>query len=200
MTPTKQSYGLEVFPNVLSEQDTNQIITLFTHDDNAKVAGFNGVVKPKEKKSTDLHCNFKHREHDQYNVIIFPAVRNMIDKMTELYSDQLFNTDYWEITPWYNIQHYKDGEGFSAMHNEQSYLYATRMLAWMIYLNDSPCGTEFPYQNTTLEAKQGHGAVWAAAWTHTHKGVTPNIGNKYIATGWCRYHDRDNVFDCHHNH
>ena len=62
-----------------------------------------------------------------------------------------------------------------------------RILAWMIYLNDAECGTEFPYQDITLEAKAGRLALWPAAWTHPHKGVTPNIGNKYIATGWYEY-------------
>jgi len=187
-------YGLEVFPNTLSEQDTNQIITLFKHDDNTSVATFDGVVLSETKQSTDLYCNFKRGDHCQYNTIIFPAVVNMIDKMRELYPQLSNDTDYWEISPWYNIQHYKDGEGFVALHNEQSYPYPTRMLAWMIYLNDSPCGTEFPYQNTTLEAKQGHGAVWSASWTHTHRGVTPNIGDKYIVTGWCEYYDYGNAF------
>ena len=29
--------------------------------------------------------------------------------------------------------------------------------------------------------------MWSAGWTHPHKGVTPNVGDKYIVTGWCEY-------------
>ena len=29
--------------------------------------------------------------------------------------------------------------------------------------------------------------MWPAYWTHPHKGVTPNVGDKYIATGWLNY-------------
>ena len=42
-----------------------------------------------------------------------------------------------------------------------------------------------------VEAEQGKGVIWPAGWTHPHKGVTPNIGNKYIATGWFEYYDPD---------
>jgi hypothetical protein len=38
-----------------------------------------------------------------------------------------------------------------------------------------------------MQPKTGRAAIWSAAWTHVHKGVTPNIGDKYIATGWCQF-------------
>ena len=62
------------------------------------------------------------------------------------------------------------------------------MGAWMIYLNDAESGTEFPYQEIVLQPKQGLCAVWPAYWTHPHKGVTPNRGDKYIATGWINFY------------
>ena len=61
------------------------------------------------------------------------------------------------------------------------------MLAWMVYLNDASSGTEFPYQNMTIQAKTGRTVIWPAAWTHPHRGVIPNVGVKYIATGWFYY-------------
>ena len=57
-------------------------------------------------------------------------------------------------------------------------------LAWMVYLNDAASGTEFPYQEMIVEPKEGRTVIWPAGWTHPHKGVTPNEGIKYIATGW----------------
>ena len=70
------------------------------------------------------------------------------------------------------------------MHNESSGTYPYRILAWMVYLNDAVSGTEFPYQERTVTPKTGRTAIWPAGWTHPHKGVTPNMGVKYIATGW----------------
>ena len=39
-------------------------------------------------------------------------------------------------------------------------------------------------QNKISEAKAGRLVIWPSAWSHPHKGVTPNKGLKYIATGW----------------
>ena len=73
------------------------------------------------------------------------------------------------------------------------------MLAWMVYLNDASSGTEFPYQNMTIQAKTGRTVIWPAAWTHPHRGVIPNVGVKYIATGWFYYLPIGNPkFDGHH--
>ena len=94
----------------------------------------------------------------------------------------------WRLCPLYNIQGY-DGpeEGFFSLHNEHTGMYPYRMLAWMIYLNDAVSGTEFPYQEKTITPKSGRTVIWPAGWTHPHKGVTPNQGLKYIATGWFYY-------------
>ena len=88
------------------------------------------------------------------------------------------------MCPVYNLQKYEEGEGFFSLHNEQSGSYPYRLLAWMVYLNDAKSGTEFPYQEMIVEPKEGRTVIWPAGWTHPHKGVTPNEGTKYIATGW----------------
>ena len=88
------------------------------------------------------------------------------------------------MCPVYNLQKYEQGEGFFSLHNEQSGSYPYRLLAWMVYLNDAKSGTEFPYQEMTVTPKEGRTVIWPAGWTHPHKGVTPNEGIKYIATGW----------------
>ena len=57
----------------------------------------------------------------------------------------------------YNIQYYYEGQGYHALHceHENHPQSSIRILAWMIYLNDSPCGTYFPYQDTTTNAIEG---------------------------------------------
>ena len=75
-------------------------------------------------------------------------------------------------------------EGYFTLHCEHAAGYPFRMLAWMVFLNEAKSGTEFPFQNRILKPKTGRLAIWPAAWTHPHRGVTPNQGLKYIATGW----------------
>ena len=106
----------------------------------------------------------------------------------------------WRLCPFYNIQGYDGPEdGFFSLHNEHTGMYPYRMLAWMIYLNDAESGTEFPYQNKTITPKAGRTVIWPAGWTHPHKGVIPNEGLKYIATGWFYFLPKGEPrFDGHH--
>ena len=126
------------------------------------------------------------------------AIRKYREKYD--YLDRIDKISQWRLSPSYNIQRY-DGkeEGFFSLHNETSGSYPYRLLAWMVYLNDAECGTEFPYQEKTVTPKTGRTVIWPAGWTHPHKGVTPNIGLKYIATGWF-YHlpKGEPQFDGHH--
>ena len=59
-------------------------------------------------------------------------------------------------------------------------------MAWMFYLNDAKSGTEFMHF-PTINARRGRLVIWPAFWTHTHKGVIPNKGVKYIITGWVSF-------------
>ena len=135
-------------------------------------------------------CAFKTFDFGQdleINPYVYTYVKPSIKSYTEKYDylSKIDKVSQWRLCPSYNVQRY-DGpeEGFFSLHNEQTGLYPYRMLAWMVYLNDAASGTEFPYQEKTITPKEGRTAIWPAGWTHPHKGVTPNEGLKYIATGW----------------
>ena len=90
------------------------------------------------------------------------------------------------------IQHYKPGEGFYNWHMENSGhdVVLHRHLVFMTYLNTlDNAGTEFFHQKTTTPCHKGLTVIWPAAWTHTHKGVTNHDSDKYIITGWWKFHD-----------
>lgn len=176
--------GLEIYKNALSAKECQSIVRAFENDERKErgTVGTNAVVSH-VKQSTDLQCNFKIDEYSYYNEIIQPVLDQHIDHFAEKY-DILNNISMWDVSDGYNIQKYTDGEGYFALHCEHERVVPLRIMAWMIYLNDAECGTEFPYLNTTLKAEEGTLAIWSAAWTHAHKGVTPNKGDKYIATGW----------------
>ena len=182
---------------VLAPHECERIIEYY-HDDPRLTKGevIGDQTRDDVKQSTDLYILHSGKQTDdadtKYNEIILPAVKYAINQWIE---NHRFLTTMPAFRNYesYNIQHYKDGEGYFGLHCEcqpdaSSDRFIYRMGAWMIYLNDAESGTEFPYQEITLQPKQGLCAVWPAYYTHPHKGVTPNKGDKYIATGWINFH------------
>ena len=86
----------------------------------------------------------------------------------------------------YVLQKYLPNEGFFSLHCEHTGpKYMSRILAWMVYLNDVPDGgTRFSEQDFNCEAKKGRLVIWPAYFTHMHKGIISPTHTKYIATGW----------------
>ena len=175
----------------LTSDECNTIIDVFNNDDRRSPGKVGkNHIDPSLKASTDINADFNKEEYNQYNTIIHQPLTQAIDQYVNDYP-YLKQGDEFGIWSSYNLQHYKDGEGYSKLHCEwmafHNHYYNFRMMAWMINLNDAQCGTYFPTQDITTIAKQGVCTLWPAYWTHPHKGVTPNIGNKYIATGWVNY-------------
>lgn len=84
------------------------------------------------------------------------------------------------------IQCTEPGQGYHIWHCESSSrINATRILAWMLYLNTVEEGgeTEFLYQHCRVKPTQGTLVIWPATFTHTHRGNPPLSGVKYIVTG-----------------
>jgi len=175
---------IEVYDNTLTKEECERIIFLFEKDERKLPGTAGGNISRNWKASTDISLNF-HDKDEEYNAIIYPKLEQAMAKYYNRYQFLMSHAP-WETESMYNLQKYEDGEGYFALHAEEGY-HLNRMLVWMIYLNDSECGTEFPYQETVTQAKEGSCVIWPAAWTHPHKGVTPNIGEKYIATGWGIY-------------
>ena len=174
--------------DVPRERDCETIVDFFedTYDEkSSKSSGLKYFNKTRQKICATKTLNFG--EDWEVNEIVYSFVNIAIKLYVKKYDylESVDKSSQWRLCPSYNLQRY-DGkdEGFFALHNETSGTYPYRMLAWMIYLNEAQCGTEFPYQDKTVIPKAGRTVVWPAAWTHPHKGVTPNIGLKYIATGW----------------
>ena len=177
---------IEIY-KVMEKQDAATCCALFQKDKRTVPGAINhDEVNPEYKLSTDLHANFFETQFIQYNSFIYPAVVKGIQNYVNKYHF-LEQIEPWEICHYYNIQRYNEGEGYFSPHCEYSSYHPKRHIAWMIYLNDCNEGTEFPYQNMKLRARQGMMAVWPAYWTHPHKGVTPTTSTKFIATGWCQF-------------
>ena len=167
------------------EPDCKRIINFFEKTYVPKPSGLKAFNRNRQKICSTMTLNFG--EDLEVNDIVYFYLNKAIEQYRNKY-DYLKKIDkisQWRLCPSYNIQRY-DGkeEGFFSLHNETSGSYPYRLLAWMIYLNNAECGTEFPYQDTIVKPLIGRTVIWPAGWTHPHRGVTPNIGLKYIVTGW----------------
>ena len=120
-----------------------------------------------------------------------------------------FNTIFWtQIYPQYSeqysalkqsgahtnycfkVQKTVIGGGYHTWHYESSTREAsTRLLTWILYLNDVEEGgeTEFLYYPKRIAPKAGTFILWPAAFTHTHRGNPPISNTKYIVTGWVEF-------------
>ena len=182
------------------ELDCQKVINFFesVYDEGkSRTGGLKFFNKNRQKICATETLSFA--EDVEINELVYFFVRQAIDKYSNDYTFLNVNKS-WRLSPSYNIQRYDgDKEGYFSLHNEASGSYPYRMLAWMVYLNDASSGTEFPYQNMTIQAKTVRTVIWPAAWTHPHRGVIPNVGVKYIATGWFYYLPIGNPkFDGHH--
>ena len=182
------------------ELDCQKVINFFERvydEGKSRTGGLKFFNKNRQKICATETLSFA--EDLEINELVYFFVGQAIDKYSNDYTFLNVNKS-WRLSPSYNIQRYDgDKEGYFSLHNEASGSYPYRMLAWMVYLNDASSGTEFPYQNMTIQAKTGRTVIWPAAWTHPHRGVIPNVGVKYIATGWFYYLPNGNPkFDGHH--
>lgn len=71
-----------------------------------------------------------------------------------------------------------------------------RHVLWTIYLNDGfrEGETEFLYQQRKIVPKTGSLLIAPTAFTHTHRGNTPQGGDKYIATSWVLFQRAEALF------
>lgn len=87
----------------------------------------------------------------------------------------------------YNVQRYQPGEYYHWHIDGGSHDFSQRQLVALWYLNDveGPGGeTEFLFQDIKVTPERGKLVLFPPFWTHEHRAVTVEKGNKYIATTW----------------
>ena len=122
------------------------------------------------------------------NIYQYPDLRKGSSDTFQKYVDRypLLKTNFvpWVVDGRAQLMRYEPNNYCHKIHCESSG--DERVFAWMIYLNTikNGGGTEFIYQNTTAQPIAGDMYVWAAGWTHFHRGVVAPDERKYIITGW----------------
>ena len=177
-----------LYDNALSDEECSLLVSEFDKSDIVE-GGFNRngnrVIDPSVKKCRQLNLYFS--DEDMFSKIIYPALARCMKKYTED-KPSLNHVSYWRFVDDYSFQKYEDEtDGYKVWHTEHGAgRNASRIIAWMFYLNDAKCGTEFIHY-PTIPGKKGLCAIWPAGWEYVHRGVIPNIGLKYIVTGWVSF-------------
>ena len=193
-----------IYDDALTKQECEMIINRFETKDKhrqgridrkrkSQISSFeysqNKETGDPSKICTEICFSSRHSEDIFYHRMVQIAIERKfyLYRKKNSFLDYGSTSSQFDLSECYNLQKYTDDEGYFALHCEHGSIDPHRMLVWMIYLNDAKCGTEFPVQKKTVKPKTGRLVVWPAAWTHPHRGVTPNIGEKYILTGWWNY-------------
>jgi hypothetical protein len=175
---------IQIYDNALSKKECDILINQFEKSDLVDWGYVAAGYRPEAKKCRQLTCYFSN--NDIFSNIVRPVLRSYIDKYNKKYSS-LSCADSWKYYDGYSFQKYEDEtQGYKIWHAEHSKSRSWRIMAWMFYLNDAKSGTEFMHF-PTINARRGRLVIWPAFWTHTHKGVIPNKGVKYIITGWVSF-------------
>ena len=183
----KNSNFIQTYDSALSKKECEILVNQFEKSDKKFVGKTSVGYRPDQKKCMQLCIDLS--DQNVVSTIVRPNLISCIEKYKKKYCDYLNHTSVWRYDNEASFQKYDGKEdGYKRWHCEHQPEEHTnkRIMAWMFYLNDAKCGTEF-YNSPTIKAKRGRCVIWPAFWTHVHKGVTPNIGLKYIVTGWISY-------------
>lgn len=121
----------------------------------------------------------------------FDAMKILYENLSNCLKEycQVFGT--LSTAPLYSVnqkvQKTPAGGGYHVWHDENTnFEYSSRILTWMIYLNDDFEGgeTEYLYYKRREQPEKGKLLIWPAGYTHVHRGGMVLSGNKYVITGW----------------
>lgn len=180
---------IEIYDECLSEEICLKLIQEFENSKHIEGSLYSEdgsiEVNYSKKKDTELFdCRFSN------NNTTSKSIWNPLCDCIQKYADQYASLEYVNVAridDRYNFQKYSTEEdGYKVWHTEHgSSGSSTRVLAWMIYLNDAISGTEFMHF-PTIKPKTGRCVIWPAGFTHVHRSE-PNVGLKYLVTGWVSF-------------
>ena len=134
------------------------------------------------KKTTDLVVSGKPHWKD-IDRALFRSIGQAILEFRETYP--YFKGPFKDMG--YGIQRYNPGEHYHWHIDGGSHEFSQRQLVALWYLNDVPGPggeTEFLFQELKIKPECGKLVLFPPFWTHEHRAVTLEKGNKYIATTW----------------
>jgi len=202
---SKFKYSFEnfigIYENAFSSEECEDVIKLFEKYSEAgytynRLLDNNKALPLKDDESADIHGSglldksisteldwsvmFMKSFHHKFNNLIYP-----------LYNLQypILQTLIKHGSRYMKIQKTEPCQGYHVWHCEHDATAPSRLLSWILYLNDIEDGgeTEFLYYSKRIKPKTGTFILFPGAFTHTHRGNPPLKGTKYIATGWIEF-------------
>ncbi len=175
-----------IFTDKIDEGVCKNLINIFECNEKYHFKGEvategDNIVDYSQKKSIDLELsNFNLPVINEYHSQLQKLLMGYIQTYPEVNKLPQFSSTTARI------QKYDEDGHFNCWHFERGVGTGNRCLVYMTYLNDVEEGGEtyFKYQNKKIKPEVGKTIIWPSDWTHTHKGVSPKSGFKYIATGW----------------
>ena len=187
ITPEEVDDFIFLKKGAVSKENCNRAIELFETEkkyfDGGMGSGTEKIIDVKKKKCKEIYVEEKYP--NSYNELFIDDLNAALEDYKEKYPYINF-LSAWGGERWYKLQRYKPHEGYFIPHCENNGCCLTRMLVWMVYLNDvtDEGYTIFPSQRKLFQPRTGDILIWPAFWTHPHKGVTSKTQSKYILTGW----------------
>ena len=199
----KNDNYIQYYDKVLSSIQCKSLIDCFESSAEFQVAGSVNIgsetlVKPDLKESTEINIGPEFGEDKVWGPCLEPVLIGLSDSMKKyvkrysLYIDDgaagLDGIMAWGMEERFNFQKFKPNQGYKKWHCENSdILSSSRVLVWMMYLNDVPDGGTDFLNDGTMEAREGRLVIWPSYWTHYHKSQVSKKNTKYILTGWFSY-------------
>ena len=183
-----------IYDNVLTQSECQEMIRYYDEMDGLdlvidhKKYGEDGKPGHKRKDSTV----FMFEEDVFYLNRTHHTLVKFLPKFWASYNEYIAEYSILKIAAKHGIRSIRAqktpvGGGFHEWHFEtDTHEVSSRIITWMIYLNDVEEGgeTEFLYYPKRIKPKAGRLLIWPAGFTHTHRGNPPLSNTKYILTGW----------------
>jgi hypothetical protein len=183
---------------VLEPSFCNKVIDIFEKSTLKRPGAFRHneevIEKHDIKKSTDISFDpsfLSNTTWGKYLEHLVKVVEHNVSNYITKFNSAFEKLDDFRLDTTFNIQRYEPGEAFYGWHCERAGLQASsRVLVWMIYLNDvnDGGGTQFYFQNHIEKPEQGKLLIWPVDWMYLHKGIPSLTETKYIFTGWYSFY------------
>ena len=162
-----------------------------TNEGYVAVKSLKGDYNPTIDKSVKDSIDFEMDERNPIVVEYLQRIQPCLNQFIEQYPGAGMVNRFIGGLEKTNIQWYAPGGGFHVWHTESNGANqsAFRHLVFMTYLNDVNNGgeTEFMHQKVKIKPEKGLTLIWAAHWTHFHRGIPAPEEEKIIITGWYDY-------------
>jgi len=184
----KENSFIYLKENALPKDICKEMIRRFEDDKKAQYRGRIGQDFKEDhdvKMSTDLTIS-AHEHWQDISQELFRSLGLSLKEFSAAFP--FFKGRFKDVG--YNMQRTDEGEYYNWHIDGGSHDFADRQLVALWYLNDveGPGGaTEFMYQNTSVQPKEGSLVLFPPFWTHEHRNSQLQKGVKYVATTWISF-------------